>query len=132
MADQDDKKNVLSYQNVEINPKTQAELNQPLKAGQIDPADQSFLQTLVDKIEKKEINLYQPDSLLNKPVYEKLDPAAQGTADYDAFRLLSKLREIHNLWKAGLADTYQFQYLVHEIRLLKESIEKLGGDIFVI
>lgn len=129
----DDMKKVLQYQNVELSPQQQAELNKPLIDTQsADPKDVEFLAILKDKIEKKEIELYRPSSLLNIPVYEKLTASAQAKADMDAFNLLSTIREIHTMTEAGQQDTFQIHYLVSRIRLTKERLEEVGGDIFII
>lgn len=115
-----------------IPPETQQILNKPLKHdGAMSQEDTQFLGMLIEKIEKKEIQLYQPSSLLNKSVYEKLNEEAQGKVDFDAFNLLAVIREIYNLWKMQQRDTYQIENLVHRIRLTKERLEELGGDLYI-
>lgn len=133
MADEQDSNKVLQFQNVELSPQQQEVLNQPLKDSTgVSPEDTEFLSLLIDKIEKKEIDLYTPSSLLNLPVYEKLAPDAQAKTDIDAFNLLATIREINGLWKAGQRDTYQIQNLASKIRMTKERLEEVGGDIFII
>jgi len=137
MADQiqDDeaKRTVLDYQDAQISEEVQVELNQPLKDDSgVDTKDQEFLAMLIDKIEKKEIDLHKPTTLINTEVYDKLDETAQGKADYDAFNLLGTIREINNLWSSGHKDSFQIQNLVHKIRITKEGLEEIGGDIFII
>lgn len=133
MSDDQNSNKVLKFQDVELSPQQQEQLNQPLKDDSgVTPEDTQFLTMLVDKIEKKEIDLYTPSSLFNVPVYEKLAPEAQAQADLDAFNLLATIREINGLWKAGQRDTYQIQYLASKIRMTKERIEEVGGDIFII
>jgi len=130
---EDDKKTVVDFQSVELSPQAQEELNQPLKdESGIDTADKEFLAMLVDKIEKKEIELHTPSSLLNSPVYDGLDEEAQGKADLEAFNMLATIREIYNLWKLDQKDSYQIQNMVHKVRLHKEKLEEVGGDIFII
>jgi len=127
------KKSVLDYKDAQISQEVQVELNQPLKDDTgVDPKDQEFLAMLIDKIDKEEIDLHKPTSLINTEVYDKLDETARGKADYDAFNLLGSIREINNLWRAGHQDSYQIQYLVHKIRITKEGLEEIGGDIFII
>lgn len=132
-TDQDGKKTVLTNQNVEISPQTQETLNKPLKhAGDIGEKDHEFLALLVEKIEKGEIKLFEPSTLINSAVYNNLDERAKGKVDYDAFNLLATIREIYNLWKQGEHDSYQVENLVHRIRVTKERLEELGGDIYII
>lgn len=108
-------------------------LNQPLPHPHgLSPEDEQFLNMLMEKIDKGEIDLYRPSTLLNMPVYEKLDETAQGKADFDAVNLLATIREIRKLWNLGHRNTYQIEYLTHQIRITKERLESLGGDIFII
>lgn len=127
------KKTVVDYQSVELSPQDQAKLNEPLKdESGVDPKDTEFLAMLVKKIEEKEIDLHTPSTLINAPVYDGLDENAKGKADYEAYNMLATIREIYNLWNTGYKDSYQIQYMVHKIRLYKEKLEEVGGDIYVI
>lgn len=124
---------ILEKANVEISPETQQTLNKPLAHPKgIDKEDTEFLTMVVAKIEKGEIKLYTPNTLLNKPVYENLSETARAKAELDAFNLLSTLREINKLWQSGQRNSYQIENLVHKIRLTKERLEDIGGDIFII
>jgi hypothetical protein len=116
-----------------LDPATQQMLNQPLKDPTgLDEKNAAFLAMLMEKIDRKEIDLFRPSTLLNMPVYEKLSEEAQGKADFDAVNLLATIREIHKLWLSGDSDSYQIQNLVDRIRVTKERLEQVGGDIFVI
>lgn len=133
--DDDKNKLLLQHQDIQISDETNKQLNQPLKTiehEEVQPEDQQFLTLLIKKIEAGEIKLLEPSSLLNHAVYDKLDELAQGKADYDAVNLLADIREIHRLWQNGERDTYQIIYLVHKMRLTKERLEQLGGDIYII
>lgn len=114
-------------------PAKQQMINTPLKHDKgIDPKDQEFLKLLLEKIEKNELKLFQPSSLLNAKAYEKLDDLAKGKADYEAFLMLGTIREIYKLWQSGQHETYQIENLVHRIRISKERLEEIGGDIYII
>ncbi len=124
---------ILEYQNRDISADTQQMLNKPVEHPEdLEPQDKEFLEMLMAKIDKGEIDLYRPSTLLNMPVYEKLTEAARGKADFDALNLLGAIREIRKLWAAGERNTYQIEYLTHRIRLTKERLEEIGGDIYII
>lgn len=124
---------ILENEKVEMSEDEQIQLSKPLKdESGVDPADAEFMNMVVDKIEKGEINLYRPSTLINESVYDALDEVARGKADVDAFNLLSSIREIHNLWKSGDRESFQIQNAVHRIRVTKERLEEVGGDIFII
>ncbi len=131
---EDDKNRIiLENDKIIISDKMQTELNKPLQSEEnIEQKDRDFLNMIAEKLEKGEIRQYEPSSLLNMSVYEKLSEADQGKADYDAFNLLNDIREIYRLWKANDRDTYQVIYLVHKMRLTKERLEQIAGDIYVI
>ena len=134
MMSRDEAQNkILEKANVEISPEMQQALNKPLAHPKgIDKQDTEFLEMVVSKIEKGEIKLFTPGTLLNKAVYENLSETARGKAELDAFNLLSTLREIYKLWQSGQRNSYQIENLVHKIRLTKERLEEIGGDIFII
>lgn len=132
MAD-DKKKNVTDYMSVELSPKDQEELNKPLKDNSgVDPKDMEFLKMLIEKIEKKEIDLLVPGSLINHVVYDGLEEEARGKADVDAYKMLATIRDIYKLWQAGDKESYQIQYMVNKMRIYKEQLEGIGGDIYII
>ncbi len=131
---QDEAQNaILKKANVEISPQTQETLNKPLEHPQgIDEKDKALLTMLAEKIEKGEIKLYTPNSLFNHAVYDKLSEEDKGRSELDAFNMLSTVREIYKLWQAGQRNTYQLENLVHKMRVTKERLEEIGGDIFII
>ena len=133
LSREDAEKKIMANANVEISSKDQAALNKPLgHPGGLTDKDSEFLALLLAKIEKKEIDLYRPNTLLNDAVYDKLNEAAKAKAEVDAFNMLATIREIKKLWDAKLSNTYQMENLVSKMRVTKERLEEAGGDIFVI
>lgn len=123
----------LKFKDHEIAADTQTMLNTPTEHDEpLDPKDVEFLTMLMGKIDSGEINLYRPATLLNYPVYEKLNEQAQGQADVEAFNMLGAIREIRTLWNLGHRNTYQIENLTHRIRVTKERLEDAGGDIYII
>ncbi|MBP9717705.1 hypothetical protein KBD59_00190 [Candidatus Gracilibacteria bacterium] len=117
----------------DIDPETQKMLNTPVVNPQgISQEDEAFLNMVVAKVEAKEINLLMPSSLINMPIYEKLNELQQGKVDLDAFNLCSTLRTIYDLWTYYKQPTFQIENLVHSVRLTKESLEEISGDVYVI
>lgn len=120
-------------QTQQIDPETQTRLNQPL----VDPKglsaeDQAFLNLIVAKVEANEINLMQPSSLINHKVYDSLPEDKQGKVDFDAINLLTTVRNIYYMWKAYQSPTFQIQNMTHQVRLTKERLEQISGDVYVI
>ena len=126
-------KEILKQAEVDLPEEEQMKMGKPLKDDTgVNPADMEFLQMLMSKIEDGEIDLHVPSSLLNEPVYEALSEEAQGKADYNAITLLSTIRQIRQLWEMGDKESYQIQNLVHQVRMTKERLEEVGGDIYII
>lgn len=116
-----------------LDPAAQQRLNEPLVNPKgLGPQDQAFLDMLIAKIDRKEINLLAPSSLINHAVYDQLTEDKQGKVDFDALNLASTLRNIYNLWKFYQKPTYQIENLVHQVRLTKERLEEISGDVYVI
>jgi len=117
----------------QIDPEIQKMLNQPPVNPQgLSAEDQAFLNLVVDKVDRKEINLLSPSTLINHAVYDKLPQESQGKVDFDAVNLASTLRNIYGLWKATNQATYQIENMVRQVRLTKERLEQISGDVYVI
>ncbi len=113
--------------------KTQQMLNTPASDPTgVDPKDKEFLSALIALIEDKTIDLYKPETLFNKAVYEAMDSRLQGQADMEAVNLLSAIRDIKGLYDNGFEESFQIQNLVQRVRLTKERIEGEKGDLFII
>lgn len=119
--------------NLPIAPDVQKMLNQPLAdpAG-FDAADEAFLHEVTAKFESGTIQRYVPSSLLKTDVYEKLSLQQQGKADQNAFNMLATLRTLVDEWKLNPVPTFQLKQKIHEIRLLKERLEKDLGDVYIV
>ncbi len=117
----------------QIDPQTQKKLNDPLiNPKGLTPEDQTFLDLVVSKVEKGEINLMQPSSLINHAIYDQLPPEKQGKVDFDAVNLATTLRNIYDLLQVYHQPTYQIENLVHQVRLTKERLEEISGDVYVL
>jgi len=117
----------------QIDPDTQKLLNSPLVNPKgISKEDEAFLNLVVSKAEKGEINLMAPSSIINHAVYDQLPEEKKGKVDFDAVNLATTLRNIHDLWKAYGTPTYQIENLVHQVRLTKERLEEVSGDVYMI
>ena len=113
---------------------TQRSLNTPLQdsTGSLDGKDQEFLNLVISLIDDKKIDLYQPSTLINNEVYDKLDDLAKGKVDLESINMLAGIREMQGLHDNGFQDTYQMANLVHRLRLTKERLEETAGDVFII
>ena len=110
----------------------QSRLNAPLAGGVLSDEDRAFADQIHALVENGTIDLYSPSSLLNQAVYAGLSDVAKGKADYNAVTMLGKIRDIVALDKAAFDTNIQVGNLIHALRLTKENLEMLGGDIFVI
>ncbi|MFA5829520.1 MAG: hypothetical protein WC843_03430 [Candidatus Gracilibacteria bacterium] len=123
----------LPFQDAVISDEVQQRLNQPLANPEsMDPKDEQFLAMIMEKVDKGEINLYRPSTMINYVVYDKLDANLQAKVETDAFNLLATIREIRGLWSMGDRNTYQVENLTHKIRVTKERLETAQGDVYII
>ena len=120
-------------QNTPIDAETQKKLNTPLAhPGGLATEDEKFLNVVLSKVEAKQIDLYRPSSLINDSVYNQLSEDKKGKVDYDAVNLATTLRTMCDLWKYYQTPTYQIEYLVRQVRITKERLEEISGDVYVI
>ena len=117
----------------QIDPQTQKMLNEPVVNPKgLSSDDQAFLNMVLDKVDRKEVDLLRPSTLINHAAYDKLTPEAQGKVDFDGVNLCSTLRNIYDLWKFYQQPTYQIENLVHQLRVTKERLEEISGDVYLI
>ena len=128
MNDENQQKSVF------IDEATQRNLNTPLQdsTGRLDGKDQEFLNLIISLIDDKKIDLYQPSTLINNAVYDKLDEQEQGKVDLEAMNMLTAIREIKGLYDNGYKETFQMENIVHRLRITKERLEEVSGDVFII
>jgi hypothetical protein len=98
----------------------------------VDEKDKKFMEKVMKLINNGTIDLYKPETLMNKEVYDNLDEMAKGKADTNAVPLLADLRQMKKLYESGHQDSFQIQNLVHRVRLTKERLEKDCGDVYII
>lgn len=114
----------------------QPELMKPLVTQEsISDEDKAFLDLILEKLEKGEIDLFHPSSLLNHGVYDGLAEPQRAKIDTYTMGMLSTTRRIKDLKDLKGVDekmTYQMTNLIRDFRLKKETIEKKFGDVFII
>jgi len=117
-----------------IDQETQKRLNQPIaRPAGLSPKDLAFLNDVVAKVENGEIKPLAPSSLINHLVYDGLTPEQQGKVDFDAVNFLNTIRTIYDLWKySNQQATFQIENLVHQVRVTKERLEEVSGDVYII
>ncbi|MFH1218695.1 MAG: hypothetical protein V1679_02540 [Candidatus Peregrinibacteria bacterium] len=113
--------------------KAQKKINTPLSdPNGVSGENKAFLSLVVKLIDKGKIDLYAPSSIINDGVYGKLNEQMQGKTDLEATNLLSALRDIKDLYDAGMKDTFQMNNLLERVRETKERLEEIKGDVFII
>lgn len=122
-----------SLMNQGIDENVQSMINQPqADPTGVDQADKDFMELVMKLIKDGTIDLYRPETLMNKEVYDRLDEMAKGKADTNAVPLLGELRNIKKLYELGDTDSYQIQNLIRRVRLTKERLEDECGDVYII
>src|SRR3989339_738523 len=79
-----------------------------------------------------------PKDLVNNPpidpdeVNDELSPEGKTKVEFEAANLLAKIRQIKSLYDGGFERSYQLENLIRSVRLSKERIEEIIGDVFII
>lgn len=116
-----------------VDDNVQKMINKP----QMDPTgvnstDAEYMEAVINLINKGEIDLHTPNTLMKNEIYNKLGDKEKGIADMNAVSLLNDLRQMKKLYDSGDKDSFQIQNLIQRIRTVKERIEKQCGDVYVI
>ncbi|MBN2306917.1 hypothetical protein JXD20_02935 [Candidatus Peregrinibacteria bacterium] len=121
------------YESYQVDDKTQQKLNQPLKDKTgFNEGHEEFLKTLIQKLEKGDLDSHKPATLYNRAIYDKLPEEEQEKADLTAINLMSMIRQIESLWKIDQSATFQIQNLVESVFQMKSKFEQQYGDVYII
>ena len=124
---------IKKYENLIIDPEMQKMLNKPVEDSTgFNAGHEDFLKMLVDKLENGELNVYNPETLFNRAVYDKLPEHDQEQTDMTAVNLMSVIRQLESLWKIEKKATFQIQNLVETVFQMKLRFEEKHGDVFII
>ncbi len=120
------------FKDAVLDPKVQQKLNQPLSADKLAKDHEEFLDMLIGKLERKEIDPVNASTLYNRPVYDKLSESEQEKADLTAINLMGVIRQIERLWNLEHSKSFQIQNLVETVWQMKSKFEELHGDVYII
>lgn len=127
--------NVDKHKDTQIDEKTQAEINKPLKKEEgLSESEKTFLNKILELIEKKKINFDQTSSIINQDVYEKLSPEHQVKVEMRARVALQNIRRIKDLYDHPEYDTesHQMSSMLAHLYQEVETLEEAEGDVFKI
>jgi len=124
---------IQKYKDHVVDPKTQQELNQPLKDETgFNEGHEEFLKTLIKKLESGELDPHNVQTLHNKALYGKLSEEEKEEADLAGMNILGIIRQIESLWKLEKKATFQIQNLVETVFQMKSKFEEKHGDVYII
>ena len=124
---------IQKYKDHIVDPKTQQQLNQPLKDDTgFNEGHEDFLKMLIEKLESNELDPHNIQTLYNKDVYEKLSEEDREATDLVGVNIMSIVRQIENLWKLEQKPTFQVQNLVESVFQMKSKFEEKHGDVYII
>ncbi len=124
---------IKKYKDHIVDPKTQQKLNEPLKDETgFNEGHEEFLKMLILKLESKELDPHNIQTLYNKEVYEKLSEEDREATDLTAVNIMGIIRQIENLWNIEKKPTFQIQNLVEAVFQMKSKFEEKHGDVYII
>ncbi len=103
------------------------------KSGKMGDEHESFLKTVLTLLDKQEINPYEPESILKKDVYKKLDTEWKMKVDQSLPNIADQLRLIveFRLSKQTPDSSPQLQSMIDYLWQMKQKIEE-HHDVFKI
>ena len=124
---------IQKYKDHIVDPKTQQSLNKPLhdETG-FNEGHEEFLKMLIGKLESKELDPHNVQTLHNKAIYDKLSEEGKEETDLAGMNILGIIRQIESLWKLEQKPTFQVQNLVETVFQMKSKFEEKHGDVYII
>lgn len=124
---------IKQYENYNMDEKTQKELNVALKDDTgFNEGHEDFLKMLIEKLNTAVLDPYNPETLYNRAIYDKLTEEQQEKSSLTAVNLMSTIRQIQALWKIDQSASFQIQNLVETVFQMKSKFEKEYGDVYII
>lgn len=99
--------------------------------GDMDDEHKNFCTTITKLFETGAIDITQPETFLNKDVYEKLTPELKEKTDLSLLNIATLLEHIYGFYKSKQTPDAcpQLQNMIDQLWVMKERIEE-HGDIF--
>ena len=93
--------------------------------GTMEEEHKNFLQTLITLIDSGKIDVYVPETMLHKDVYDHLDDEWREKVDISMANLAHQLRRIHDFYHSTDTpnESPQLQIMVEHVWQMKQRIE---------
>jgi hypothetical protein len=100
-------------------------------AGKMDPKVEEFLQTLLKLLEEKKIDTTNPESFINKDIYDTMPQEWKGKTDMALLNIAHQIEDIEQFYKSKQTpnESPQLQNMIETLWLMKERIEE-DYDVF--
>ncbi len=110
-----------------------------IKAGQatgtdMDERHKKFLADLIAMIDKKEIDVVAPESLLRRQAYDALPEDARGVVDFAIVNIADQIRRIEGYFRSTQTPNAspQLQTMIEHLWDMKSRLEEKHGDVLKI
>src|SRR5438270_10115076 len=102
-------------------------------AGPMGDEHTEFVKKITQMIKDKKINAFEPDTILNKAVYDTLPPEAKGKVDQAKVNIADQLRHVADFYlsKTTPDSSPQLAIMIEHLWQMKDRIEKQYGDVFI-
>lgn len=100
-------------------------------AGKMDPAVEEFLKILLNMLDEKTIDTTNPESFLNKDIYEGMPQDWKGKTDMALLNIANQVRRIEEFYKSKETpnESPQLQTMIEGLWQMKQRIEETY-DVF--
>lgn len=102
-------------------------------AGDMGDEHEKFLKKIIGMLDCKEIDAWNPESLLKKDVYDKLTPEWKAKVDVALVNVVDQLQRIESFFRSTQTpnSSPQLQTMIEHLWQMKQRIED-HHDVFVI
>jgi len=92
-----------------------------------------FVKMITKLITEGTIDFHQPETILNRPVYDVLDEAHRSQVDQAMVNIADMLRHITEFYvsKQTPDSSPQLETMIEQLWLMKNKVEAEHGDVFI-
>ncbi len=100
-------------------------------AGKMDPAVEEFLKVLLKLLEEKAIDTANPETFINKDIYDSMPQDWKGKTDMALLNIADQVRRIEEFYKSKQTpnESPQLQNMIEGLWQMKQRIEETY-DVF--
>ncbi len=121
---------IITSQSGDLPLKKQKEMGKPVDDG-MSPKHRQWVEEMIRMSDAGEIDVLDPDTLVNRDVYEKMTQEDRGKVDLSLSTMANQLRHIEDFYRSDKTPNActQLQIMIDHFWAMRDRLEE-HGDVF--